>query len=181
MDVERSKFDHSLYREMDLLRHIKDSTQAHGFQVVLLIYEGLPLLDHSVYCVVPVRGVDQGAAHKVAIACDSHSRPFDVRLYYASRKEQKEKADEFKLDHVWIARSICEAYEELVYESDEHNKVVRRVNEKYRDISMSVRYKKNEWGQGDALSTGGWDKKLIDHKVVSRLDEDNVSQHEVYK
>merc|ERR1712176_1025692 len=41
--------DHSLYREMDLHRHIKDCTQEDGLLIVQLIHEGVPTLDPTVY------------------------------------------------------------------------------------------------------------------------------------
>jgi len=60
MDVERNKFarlftqvflnlDHSLYREMQLAKHIEDNTSEHAFLIVQLIHEGLPRLDPTVY------------------------------------------------------------------------------------------------------------------------------------
>lgn len=280
LDVERNKFarmfqqvflnlDHSLYREMDLQRHIKDSTQEDGFQIVALIQQGVPRLDPTVYVSDPESWIQyvewtkiQRDSYVVSTDLEPEQRQREQSLlnvlHYelngddedSNDSEDEEDLEENELDDDdhgveeekeekkqgdddgaesgrlekserdrhgfhWrkMARGIFEKYEDFVYEEDEHYKSIAKVAHKYESIGMEVKYKKefetDDWrvkisfecehepedifnflrrsyvggisGSGGDSNSNGWDKKLIDRKVVTQLDADHFIMHEVYK
>lgn len=246
MDVERNKYarmfiqvflnlDHSLYREMDLHRHIKDSTQEDGFQIVALIHEGLPRLDPTVYVSDAESWIQylkwskiQHDSYIVGInyepeEIEKENEIFNVNLY--KQIEEKKKDDigkkknndnnnnKYQFNYNKLSKEIFERYEDFAYESDEEYRYIHKINEKYSGISMQVRCKKDFYNDHwklkisfvinhepsviyeylrmsyvgsdnpnkNAASTNGWDKKLIDRRTVTKLDNDNFIMHEVYK
>merc|ERR1712232_292698 len=119
--------------------------------------------------------------------------------------------DLYGFNYKKLAKEIFETYEDFMYESDDEYRFIQKINEKYGGISMNVRCKKDfnfdhwklkisfiinhepeiiydflktsyvEMENNDAINANGWDKKLIDRKVVTKLDEDNYIIHEVFK
>lgn len=244
MDVERNKYarmfiqvflnlDHSLYREMDLHKHIKDSTQEDGFQIVSLIHEGLPRLDPTVYVSDAESWIQylkwskiQHDSYIVGVnyepeEIEKDNEMFNINLYKKlsnddddeEKKSSKKRNNTDQFNHIKLGNVIFDKYQDFAFESDDEYRYIHKINEKYSGISMQVRCKKDfyndHWklkisfiinyepslvfeylrtsyvGSEDInknmANSNGWDKKLIDRRIVKKLDNDNFIMHEVYK
>eukprot|EP01084_Bolivina_argentea_P175230 303500_1 len=239
VDVEQNKYarmfiqvflniDHSLYREMDLHRHIKDSTQEHGFQIVQLIHEGLPRLDPTVYVADAESWIQylkwskiQNDSYIVGInlepeQIEKEQSFFNIKHYLKPINKQEHeqefinnyKKQEEEFNYKKLSLDIFEKYEDFSFEPDDEYRFIHKVNEKYCGISMQVRCKKDFYNDHwkikisfiinhepltvynflrmsyidkNDIIRNGWDKKLIDRKIVTKLDTNNFICHEIYK
>eukprot|EP00488_Nonionellina_sp_1-RS-2012_P000207 TRINITY_DN105_c0_g2_i1.p1 TRINITY_DN105_c0_g2~~TRINITY_DN105_c0_g2_i1.p1 ORF type:complete len:271 (+),score=75.09 TRINITY_DN105_c0_g2_i1:142-954(+) len=120
----------------------------------------------------------------------------------------KFKYNKIGFDYKKLAQRILYKYDDFVEESDDEYRSIHKVNEKYSGVCMHVRCKKDfnndhwkvkisfiinhePWMIYDFLrmsyvdidnkNSNGWDKKLIDRKIVSKLDDDHYIMHEIYK
>ncbi len=107
-----------------------------------------------------------------------------------------------------LSLDIFEKYEHFSFEPDDEYRFIHKVNEKYCGISMQVRCKKDFYNDHwkikisfiinhepltvynflrmsyidkNDIIRNGWDKKLIDKKIVTKLDTNNFICHEIYK
>eukprot|EP01084_Bolivina_argentea_P059317 108317_1 len=151
LDIERNKYarifqevfltlQQGLYKEMDLHRHINDTSQEDGFKIVQLIKNNLPSLETKFY--VPDQNAWKQFEKWEEIQKDSFGVSGGTNFEYIDDNESKQGlAYNWKeMEYKEMSEQIFSSFRELSSESDdEYQKVPININ----NNTLKVRYKKD--------------------------------------
>lgn len=208
MDIERNKYarliqqvffhlDAKMYAQMDIHRHIKDSTSNNAFFIMELIYKNLPNLHPKLYCSDMEARMQfkkwmkfKNEAYTVGHVIKNMETQEMEHLNHSfnwQQKSFKQMSDEIFKQYRFFANDSDDEYQFLPKMMDKygHHLTVRHKKDIYTDrwkikISFSVNHPPRDVFK--SLMFGhGWDKKLISSEIIEKLDSNHIITHDTYK